>query len=97
MRILALPVLALVATLSFAISGYAADDPVKIIAQSSFVDSEGRLNAVGTIRNTGAVPVEVTMGLLVEDEGGSRVVEQPTHGRVVWPLNDSPFKFVVES
>jgi hypothetical protein len=97
MRILAVPVLALVATLSFAISAHAADDPVKIITQSSFVDSEGRLNVVGTIRNTGAVPVQVTMGLLVEDEGGSRVVEQPTYGRVVWPLNDSPFKFVVDS
>lgn len=97
MRVLALPMLVLVATLSFATSVYAEDDTVKIISQSSFVDSEGKLNVVGTIRNTGAVPVQTTMGLSVKDEGGSRVVEQPTYGRVVWPLNDSPFKFVIES
>jgi hypothetical protein len=78
-------------------SAYAADDYVKIIAQSSFIDSENRLNVVGTIRNTGYTPVQVTMGLKVEDENGSHVVQQLTYGRVVWPLNDSPFKFVLES
>lgn len=93
MRILALPVLALVATLSLAISAHAEQDPVKIIAQSTFVDSEGRLNVVGTIRNTGPVPVQATMGLSVDNQ----VLEQPTYGRVILPLNDSPFKFVVES
>jgi hypothetical protein len=74
-----------------------ADDPVKIIAQSSFIDSENRLNVVGTIRNNGDAPVQVTMGLNVKDENGSHTVQQPTYGRVVWPLNDSPFKFVLES
>ncbi len=97
MRILALPVLAIVATLSLFTASAHAEDPVKIIAQSSFVDSEGRLNVVGTVRNTGALPVQVTMGLSVEDEGGNRVVQAPTYGRVIWPLNDAPFKFVVES
>lgn len=97
MRILALPVLALFVTFSlFPIDAHA-EDPVKIIAQSSFVDSEGRLNVVGTVRNTGALPVQVMMGLSVEDEGGNRVVQAPTYGRVIWPLNDAPFKFVVES
>ena len=96
MRALALPLLALVIVLSFPIGAHA-DDPVKIIAQSSFIDSEGRLNVVGTIRNTGPLPVQATMGLEVEDNGKSRVVEQPTYGRIIWPLNDSPFKFVIES
>src|SRR5688572_6279477 len=97
MRILVLPLVALVATLSLFTINAHAEDPVKIIAQSSFVDSEGRLNVVGTVRNTGALPVHVTMGLSVEDGSESRVVQEPTYGRVIWPLNDSPFKFVVES
>jgi hypothetical protein len=78
-------------------TAYAADDPVKIIAQSSFIDSENKLNVVGTIRNTGYAPVQVTMGLNVKDENGNHTVQQPTYGRIVWPLNDSPFKFVLES
>lgn len=98
MRIFALPVLVLViATLPLLTINAHAEDFVKIIAQSSFVDSEGRLNVVGTVRNTGALPVQTTMGLSVEDESGGRVVQEPTYGRVIWPLNDSPFKFVVES
>lgn len=97
MRMLALPVMTLVATLSLFTATAHADESVKIIAQSSFVDSEGKLNIVGTVRNTGALPVQVTMGLSIEDENGSRVVGEPTYGRVIWPLNDSPFKFVVES
>lgn len=97
MRLLALPLVALVATLSLFTASAHAEDPVKIIAQSSFVDSEGRLNVVGTVRNTGVLPVKATMGLSVEDESGSRVLQEPTYGRVIWPLNDSPFKFVVES
>ena len=94
---LALPLVALVATLSLFTASAHAEDPVKIIAQSSFVDSEGRLNVVGTVRNSGALPVNATMGLPIEDESGIRVVQEPTYGRVIWPLNDSPFKFVVES
>jgi hypothetical protein len=91
--------LSLIALLVAAVapSAYAADDAVKIIAHSSFIDSENRLNVVGTIRNPGYTAVQVTMGLNVEDEKGSHVVQQLTYGRVVWPLNDSPFKFVLES
>jgi len=92
--VVALLVFGIIAT---AASAFAADDPVKIIAQSSFIDSENRLNVVGTIRNTGDVPVQVTIGLNVEDGSGSHLVQRPTYGRVVWPLNDSPFKFVMES
>jgi hypothetical protein len=99
MRVLALPVLVLVATLSlFTAASAHADDPAKIISQSSFVDSEGRLNIVGTVRNTGSMPVQATMGLEVQDKDGSSVLlQQKTYGRVIWPLNDSPFKFVIES
>jgi hypothetical protein len=97
MHIFAVSALALVVILSFSTDAYAADDPVKIIAQSSFVDSEGRLNIVGTLRNTGILPVQAMVGLEVQDESGIRIEQQPTYGRIIWPLNDSPFKFVIDS
>ncbi len=97
MHLLSMPVVALLASLSLLPAIANAEDAVKIIDQTSFVDSEGRLNLVGTVRNTGALPVMVTMGLSVEDESGRRIMHEPTYGRVIWPLNDSPFKFVVES
>lgn len=75
---------------------YADTDSVKIIAQSSFIDSKDKLNVVGTVRNTGVTPLHVTMGLEIKDARGSHmIIEQPTYGRIIWPLNDSPFKFVV--
>jgi hypothetical protein len=97
MHILALPALALVVILSFSTSAYSADESVKIIAQSSFLDSEGRLNFVGTVRNTGTLPVQVIVGLEVQDQNRIRMEQQPTYGRIIWPLNDSPFKFVIDS
>jgi hypothetical protein len=100
MHILGVPALALVVILSYstsAYSAYSADSSVKIIAQSSFVDSEGRLNIVGTVRNTGTLPVQAMVGLEVQDENGIRIEQQPTYGRIIWPLNDSPFKFVIYS
>jgi hypothetical protein len=78
-------------------SAHSADDSLKIIAQSSFVDSQGRMNIVGTVRNTGTLPLQATMGLAVQDKAGMRIEQQPTYGRILWPLNDSPFKFVIES
>jgi hypothetical protein len=78
-------------------SGAYADNPAKIIAKSSFVDSKDRLHVVGTIRNTGNQPIQVTMGLHVHDSSGYRVMHQSPYGRIVWPLNDSPFKFVLSS
>jgi hypothetical protein len=97
MHILAVPALALVVILSFSAGAYSADESVKIIAQSSFLDSEGRLNFVGTVRNTGTLPVQAIVGLEVQDENGIRMEQQPTYGRIIWPLNDSPFKFVIDS
>jgi hypothetical protein len=97
MNILAAPALALTILLSFSTGAYSADDSVKIISQSSFLDSEGRLNIVGTVRNTGALPIQAMVGLEVQDESGTRIEQQPTYGRIMWPLNDSPFKFVIES
>ena len=98
----AMPALALIVILSLSTSAAAysttTDNTVKIIAQSSFVDSEGKLNIVGTVRNTGALPVQVIVGLQVQDENGiSRIEQQPTYGRIIRPLNDSPFKFVIDS
>jgi hypothetical protein len=97
MHILAVPALVLVVILSFGTSAYSADDLVKIIAQSSFVDSEGKLNIVGTVRNTGSLPVQTMVGLEVQDENGIRIERELTYGRIIWPLNDSPFKFVIDS
>ena len=97
MHMLAMPAMALVIMLSFSTSAYSTDDSVKIIANSSFVDSEGKLNVVGTIRNTGNLPIQATIGLEVVDRNGIRLEHEPTYGRIVWPLNDSPFKFVVKS
>lgn len=98
--LLAMSALALVVILSLSTTAaaYSADDDsVKIIAQSSFVDSEGKLNIVGTVRNTGALPVQAIVGLEVQDENGIRIEQQPTYGRIIRPLNDSPFKFVIDS
>jgi hypothetical protein len=97
MHILAVPALVLIVILTFGTSAYSTDDLVKIIAQSSFVDSEGKLNIVGTVRNTGRLPVQTTVGLEVQDETGIRIEQQLTYGRIIWPLNDSPFKFVIDS
>lgn len=95
---LAIPVMALVIIISFSSSAYSAHhDFVKIIAYSSFVDTEGKLNVVGTVRNTGNLPIQATIGLDVEDENGIRIEHQPTFGRIIRPLNDSPFKFVINS
>jgi hypothetical protein len=98
----AMPALALVVILSFSTSAAysaatAADNTVKIIAQSSFVDSEGKLNIVGTVRNMGVLPVQAIVGLEVQDENEIRIEQQPTYGRIIRPLNDSPFKFVIDS
>jgi hypothetical protein len=97
MHILAVTALTLSVILSITTGAYSAGDSVRIVAQSSFVDSEGRLNIVGTVRNTGTLPVQAMVGLEVQDEGGSMVEQQPTYGRIMWPLNDSPFKFVIDS
>src|SRR5215210_1749706 len=103
MQISAVSTLVLLVILSFSTDAYPtysahfADKPVKIIAQSSFVDSEGRTNIVGTVRNTGTLPVESTVGLAVQDKAEITIEQQPTYGRIIWPLNDSPFKFIVES
>jgi hypothetical protein len=96
-HVLALSTMALVIILSFSTAAYSANDSVRIIAHSSFVDSEGKLNIVGTVRNTGSLPVQATVGLYVQDENGNRIEHQPTYGRTIWPLNDSPFKFIIDS
>ena len=103
MQISIVSTLAILVILSFSTDAYStysahsADETVKIIAQSSFVDSQGRTNIVGTVRNTGTLPVEATVGLAVQEKAEIRIEQQSTYGRIIWPLNDSPFKFVVES
>jgi hypothetical protein len=97
-HLLTIPAMALVIIISFSTNVYSAHhDFVKIIAYSSFVDSEGKLNVVGTVRNTGNLPIQATIGLEVEDENGIRIEHEPTFGRIIRPLNDSPFKFVIDS
>jgi hypothetical protein len=68
-------------------------DGPRIILRSSFVDSEGRINVVGTVRNFAEVPVQVTIGLPTL---GGITLETDTYGRTIWPLTDSPFKFVLQ-
>ncbi len=98
MRILFVYILVLTILLcSFSLSAYALNDSIKVIAKSSFVDSMGRLIIVGTLRNIGTMPVQATVGLNVEDETGKRIEQQPTYGRIILPLNDSPFKFTIKS
>jgi hypothetical protein len=98
---IAAPVLALVVILSLSTNAaysITSDNTVKIIAQSSFVDSEGKLNIVGTVRNTGTLAVQAIVGLEVQDENGiSRIEQQPTYSRIIRPQNDSPFKFILDS
>ncbi|HYX71542.1 MAG TPA: hypothetical protein VE732_02120, partial [Nitrososphaera sp.] len=50
------------------------------------------------VRNTGTLPLQAIVGLAVQDKAGIiRIEHQPTYGRILWPLSDSPFKFVIES
>jgi hypothetical protein len=65
----------------------------QIIQRSSFVDSEGRTNVVGTVRNFGPAAAQVVVGMKTND--GSEHTTS-TYGRIIWPLTDSPFKFVLE-
>jgi hypothetical protein len=67
------------------------DEPI-IILKSSFIDSNGQVNVVGTIRNYAQAPVQVTVGL---QTAGGGTLETETYGRTIWPLTDSPFKFVL--
>jgi hypothetical protein len=82
----------LVLSLFAAVPVHAFDSP-QIILQSSFVDSGGNLNVVGTVRNFAPAPVQVTVGVQTDD---GRILQAPTYGRVIWPLTDSPFKFVLK-
>src|SRR5919202_1907692 len=98
MRIILLYILALtIALCSLSLKAYALNDSIRVIAKSSFVDSMGRLNIVGTLRNIGTLPVQATVGLKVDDGIRKTIEQQPTFGRIIWPLNDSPFKFVTNS
>jgi hypothetical protein len=93
MRMLAECALAFVFMFSLFTTAHAFDGPV-IILKSSFVDSEGRVNVVGTVRNFAAVPVQVAVGVETDD---GRTLQASTYGRIIWPLTDSPFKFVLDS
>jgi hypothetical protein len=90
---LAVCALAFVFMFSLFTTVHAFDGPM-IILKSSFVDSEGRVNVVGTVRNFAAKPVQVTVGVETDD---GRTLQMPTYGRVIWPLTDSPFKFVLDN
>ncbi|MGI0035313.1 MAG: hypothetical protein ACRD98_05545 [Nitrososphaera sp.] len=93
MRTITLCVIASVILVATVSSGAYAERGPEIILKSSFIDAEGRENVVGTVRNFGGEPVQVTVGLRTDDSG---TVLTSTYGRTVWPLTDSPFKFVLE-
>src|SRR5438093_5486978 len=92
MFMLAVCALAFIFIFSLFTTVYAFDSPV-IILKSFFVDSEGRVNVVGTVRNYASAPVYVTVGVETDD---GRTIQASTYGRVIWPLTDSPFKFVLD-
>lgn len=92
MRMLAVCALAFVFIFSLLTTVHAFDGP-EMILKSSFVDSEGRLNVVGTIRNFADEPVQVTVGVQTDD---GITLQEPTYGRIIWPLTDSPFKFTLD-
>ncbi|MDQ3837297.1 MAG: hypothetical protein M3270_10250 [Thermoproteota archaeon] len=96
-HVLSVMALSFVLIVSFNTNAYSANDSIKILSLSSFFDSNGKLNVVGTVRNTGSLPVQVMVSLPVRDQNGVRIDQQPTYGRIIWPLNDSPFKFVLDS
>src|SRR6185503_9030172 len=73
-------------------TGYALEEP-EMILKSSFVDSEGRVNIIGTVRNIDAVPMEVNVGVETND---GKILETQTYGRIIWPLTDAPFKIVLD-
>jgi len=39
------------------------ESPIKVIAQLPFTGSDGKLNVVGIVKNSGNMPVEVNLGL----------------------------------
>lgn len=92
MWILALCALALIFIAPLFTSVHAFEGP-EIILKSSFIDSEGRQNIVGTVRNYGDLPVQVAVGVQTSD---GETLEAQTYGRIIWPLTDSPFKIVLE-
>ena len=75
------------------------ESPIKVMAQPPFTGSDGKLNAVGIVKNSGNMPVEVNLGLniVARDSGLVTTIKEPTYGRVIYPSSVSPFKFAVES
>ena len=84
---------------SNAVSASAYDtQAVSIIGVSSFVDSEGRFNLVGTVTNHEDIPIMVILGLnTVDSKGTSSALYETTYGRVISPFGESPFKFKIGS
>lgn len=68
---------------------------IKFLEQSTFTDSAGRLNVMGTVRNTDTVPLSVQIGVNVSDGKQSVSISNSTYGHVIWPSTDSPFKLTL--
>ncbi|HEY7079849.1 MAG TPA: hypothetical protein VH500_09115, partial [Nitrososphaeraceae archaeon] len=68
-----------------------------VTKQGTFIDTNGKLNLVGVVDNTGHVPIQVNMGLKVRDKitGHVTTMIQPTFSKVIYPLAGAPFKFVL--
>ncbi len=75
------------------------EKPIKVISQPPFTGSDGKLNVVGIVKNSGNMPVEVNLGLniVARDSRLVTTIKEPTYGRVIYPSSVSPFKFAVES
>jgi hypothetical protein len=91
MLVLAVYAVVFVFVFSLFAHAYAFDSPV-IILHSTFLDTQGRINVVGTVRNYASIPVQVMVGVETDD---GKTMKASTYGRVIRPLTDSPFKFVL--
>jgi hypothetical protein len=74
------------------------DGPVKVVTQPAFTGSDNKVKVIGVVKNLGAAPVEVTLGLKVVQgtTNSSTTIKEPTYGRIIYPSSVSPFKFSVE-
>jgi hypothetical protein len=84
-------------------SSVVADETTIIPEQQSLKKEKGNLNVVGVVRNNGSIPVQVTVGMNITENGGNQnvsnlrnaMIQNTTYSRIVYPSTESPFKFII--
>jgi hypothetical protein len=86
------------------ISAYTDKDhnTVEINAKEPFTGSDGKINIMGVVHNTGDTPLEVKLGLNITNKYNDLIPttvteETTTYSRVLYPYSVSPFKFSIKS